>query len=551
MTSLRWTEGDPALQREIERQLAAGEAQCLHDNARRMVFRLQRANGDVLVKQFRVGSGRHALRERAKARLGRAPAAREWRMLTAMRAAGIPVPEPLALGTLANGDRLLALQWIDGTPLAEALRDAPAARRDLLAALAALVRRVHETGFVHGDLHAGNVLVAARGPVLLDWQHARPARTLGHRCSDLARLEFSLAPLVSRGRRLRVRRSVLELPATREKGVRDTLLRAGAAADARARGHARSRTASACRPGRLAAAFEAEGARGLRLRELGTDALTAIRAAHRAALAARDGRVCKSDARSSVTALEVAGQRVVVKETPFRGVARALADVWRGSAGFRAWRAGHGLLARRIGAALPLAFGERRVLGVPVSSWVVLEDLRPATSATLALEAGAAAAEEVLDALAHFAIALHRAGVDHGDLKGTHVLLQRAPSGLEPRLIDLEGVRFPVRLRAARRLHALAELNASLPDAYPAPLRRRAFRRYAAALPFRGGWQPALARVVRESLARKHRWTGAGCEEAGASPSPPRATGSSSTSRGSCRRGRRRSAARRRLRTSR
>jgi hypothetical protein len=296
--------------------------------------------------------------------------------------------------------------------------------------------------------------------------------------------------------------------------VRDTLLRAGAAADARAREHARSRTASACRPGRLAAAFEAEGARGLRLRELGSDALTAIRAA----LAARDGRVYKSDARSSVTALEVAGQRVVVKETPFRGVARALADVWRGSAGFRAWRAGHGLLARRIGAALPLAFGERRVLGVPVSSWVVLEDLQPATSATLALEAGAAAAEEVLDALAQFAIALHRAGVDHGDLKGTHILLQRTATGLEPRLIDLEGVRFPVRLRATRRLHSLAELNASLPDAYPAPLRRRAFRRYAAALPFRGGWQSALARVVCESLARRHRWTGAGCEAARRQP---------------------------------
>jgi hypothetical protein len=41
---------------------------------------------------------------------------------------------------------------------------------------------------------------------------------------------------------------------------------------------------------------------------------------------------------------------------------------------------------------------------------------------------------------------------------------------------------------------------------------------------------------VRESLARRHRWTGAGCEAA--SPSPPPATGSSSTTRGSCRRGR-------------
>jgi hypothetical protein len=46
--------------------------------------------------------------------------------------------------------------------------------------------------------------------------------------------------------------------------------------------------------------------------------------------------------------------------------------------------------------------------------------------------------------------------------------------------IDLEGVRFPRRLREARRLRAIVELNASLPDSYPALLRCRAFRRYAA-----------------------------------------------------------------------
>jgi hypothetical protein len=284
------------------------------------------------------------------------------------------------------------------------------------------------------------------------------------------------------------------------------------------------------------------------LHELGEGEVAAIWAAHCDALAKRDARVLKSDARSSVTALDVGGRRVVVKETPFRGASRALADAVRGSAGFRAWRAGHGLRERRIGAALPLAYAETRRFGVPVASWVVLGDLRPAADAAFALGEGAATAEEVLDALAHLAIALHRAGVDHGDLKATHVLLPRGATGLAPRLIDLEGVRFPTRLPDARRLRALAELNASLPDAYPAALRRRSFRRYAAALPFAIGWRRAQARIVRESLARKHRWTGAGCEATdgeGASPSPPPATGSSSTRPGSCRRGRSQSAVRR------
>jgi tRNA A-37 threonylcarbamoyl transferase component Bud32 len=509
MTAARWSQGDATLHAEIEHHLATGTLEPLHDNPRRVVFRVQTSIGDVLLKQFRGGSGRHALRERWKARLGRAPAAREWRMLTTMRNAGVPVPEPLALGALANGDRLLALRWIDGVGFEAALRGDASVRRMLLSELAALVRRVHDAGFVHGDLHLGNLLVDASGPVLLDWQHARATRALSQRRADLARLEFSLAPVVSRSRRLRLREQVLGISRPLDAASRARLLEAGAAADERAREHARSRTASACRAGRLATRFE----RGLRLREIAEADVIAIRAAHADALANPDARVLKRDARSSVTAHEIAGRRVVVKYTPFRGVARALADLLRGSAGFRAWRGGHGLRERRIGAALPLAFDEIRHFGVPLASWVVLEDLRPAIDAAFALDDGATTAEEVLDALTHLAIVLHRAGVEHGDLKATHILLPRSAGRLAPQLIDLEGVRFPSRVTDSHRLSALAELNASLPDAYPAPLRRQAFRRYAAALPFASGWRSAQTQLVRASLARGHRWTGAGCAE--------------------------------------
>jgi hypothetical protein len=183
----------------------------------------------------------------------------------------------------------------------------------------------------------------------------------------------------------------------------------------------------------------------------------------------------------------------------------------RGSAGRRAWRGGHGLLVRGVGAARPLAFLERRVLGLPIASLVVLEDLRPAEPA----DAGTALPPEaVVEALGRLARALHRRGVDHGDLKASHVFVRAAPDGTEARLIDLEGVRFPRRLADARRRQALAELNASLPDRFPAEARRRAFARYAAALPFAAGRDAALRAIVDASLARRHRWSGAGCERA-------------------------------------
>jgi hypothetical protein len=329
---------------------------------------------------------------------------------------------------------------------------------------------------------------------------------------------------------------VLGVAAPFDAAARTALRAAGRAVERRAAAHARARTRRSCRPGRVAAAFSAEGMRGLRIHALAPGDLAALLAAHRDALARDDARVVDRDRRCAVTALSQAGWRVVVKETPWRGLGHALADAARGSAGARAWRGGHGLAARGLGAARPLAWGEQRRLGLPVVSWVVLEDLRPACCALDALASHAVDPAALADALARLAIALHRCGADHGDLKATHVWIDPVAPDLAPRLIDLDGVRFRRRVPDVRRERALAQLNASLPDALPAALRRRAFARYARALPWPDGASPALARVVRQSLARRHRWTGADCALGGPTPSPPGATGSSSTSPGSCRR---------------
>jgi hypothetical protein len=231
-------------------------------------------------------------------------------------------------------------------------------------------------------------------------------------------------------------------------------------------------------------------------------------AAHREALAAGDPRLLKSDERSRVSAVEVSGRRLLIKEVRFRGLARALVDALRGSAARRAWLGGHGLLARGVGAARPLAFLESRRAGLVLGSAVLLEDLRPLPDALDAAAQGDV--EAVLDALVELVATLHRRHIDHGDLKSTHIFLEERDGRLRARLIDLEGVRFRRRISPKRRLRALAELNASLPDSFP---------NHARCPPSRS--QPStpseataalLERLVAMSLARRHRWTGAGTE---------------------------------------
>jgi len=515
VTPVRWSAGDAATRRLLDRALDGGAGPdppvLLEEKAGRRRHLRVRADGAVLlVKHIRVGTARHRWRETAKAALGLGAAEREWRALRRLRAAGVPAPEPVALGRTADGDRLLVLRHLPGRPLDAALRACRAERRPLLVATGALVARLHAAGLVHRDLHAGNVRVTDRGPVLTDVGRVGRSRQARARRRDLACLDHSLEGLASRGDRVRVACAALGLSRPLDAEARRALRRAARASRRRARSRARSRVSRSLRPGRRFAHARTGAWRGLRLRAFAEAELAAALAAHARRDRPGGARTVKESGRSVVTRARLPVRDVVVKEVPARGPWRAARDGLRGSPARRAWRAGHGLQARGLPAATPLAFLERRRLGLPAASLVVLEALPEAAAA----HALARPPEETLAALTRALVALHRAAVSHRDLQADHVFLVPAGRGLEARLVDLDDVRFPRRLPDRRRRRALAQLAASLPDAVPDALRARAFAAYARALPFRGGREGrerALRRVVRESLRRRHRWTAPEC----------------------------------------
>jgi tRNA A-37 threonylcarbamoyl transferase component Bud32 len=513
---LRWLAGDASLREELALLLAsdAGAENVLllrEQPGRRRLLRARLASGERLfLKVFAGAPRRHRLREAAKRTLGLGGARREWRSLVALHARGVAVPEPRALAALPGGGFVIATRFLEGRTLAQTLASPAPGRRALLHAVGDLVASLHAAGFAHRDLHHGNILVGPDGVFLLDVQAALPLRTAAARLRDLGELDHSLAGALSLADRVRVRARALRFARPFRAGERAQLRAAGEASQARARAHARSRTRRARRPGRRYAQLR-DGARaGLRLRRIEEAMLLEALRAHELALAGQGSQVLQQRARSSVTRCEVAGLAVVAKEWRARGWLRALADRLRGSPAARAWRSGVGLRARRIGSAVPYAYLEQRRLGLPVASWLLLEDLRPA------LPADAAAAQldgaRVADALASLLARLHRAGIRHGDLKGSHVFLAPRGGGLEARLIDLEDVRFSRRVSERARIRELAQLNASLPDALDDTLRCRAFARYRAAVPFRADAGECLRRVVAESLARQHRWSGRGCK---------------------------------------
>ena len=452
--------------------------------------------------------------------IGLRPADREWRALTALHARGFPVPRPIERERLARNRDLLVLERIAGKPVADVLSEEHACRGDLLPELGRAVARLHALGFVHGDLHAGNWIVGPFGDLhLLDLQRTRRTRSARARLRDLADLDFSLQRHgVSLSARVDLRRAALgesrPLEAERKILAIDRLARS------RAERHYKSRTRRTRRAGRLYKEVQTGAARGLRLERFSHAEVEAVLEGHCQNLAQGGEAVLKSDSRSRVTAVRIGSHRVVVKEVTKTGLGRTLADVFRGSPGRRAWVAGHGLRARGIDAATPFAFLESRSLGVPRSSLVILEDLRPWCPAhELVPERGPALSQMLLSLLKD----LHRHGIVHGDLQAPHIFVDPRPNASpNPRLIDLEGVRFTRRLSRRQRIQALAELNASIPDdLIPNAERLASFWRYTRWLPFtgirgsKGAQKSALDEIVRRSLARQHFWRGPCTEQGG------------------------------------
>ncbi|GIK15339.1 MAG: hypothetical protein BroJett003_03030 [Planctomycetota bacterium] len=150
----------------------------------------------------------------------------EWTWMRRLAESGIGVPKAVALAEERRGDRELRsavlITEVPGESLeawfARGSGSADDIRRRLIAPLASLIRRFHETGHVHRDLYAAHAFVeeTVAGPVfrLIDLQRVFRPRWRRRRwiVKDLASLSYSCpAGLVSRAARVRWLKHYLEV----------------------------------------------------------------------------------------------------------------------------------------------------------------------------------------------------------------------------------------------------------------------------------------------------------------------------------------------------
>ncbi|MBI4566071.1 MAG: hypothetical protein HY716_15400 [Planctomycetes bacterium] len=446
-------------------------AQIVKENAARLVRRVTPPQGPALYLKLFKDRGIWARLRRLLADR----AAHEFAVLEHLRRANIAAPIPVACG-VREGCSYLATEEIAGAKVLKAEAAgrhwSRAERVGLMDALGRFVRRVHDAGVRHDDLHLGNILfVGSLGhPTLYIIDAHRASRrsriSLESRIRALGFLLLSMQPFFGVTDQLRFLRAY-------DRSL--SLERVRRAYEVARERYAASRAARCIATGTQ---FQAE--RGAWLRRPMT-----LREA-RDLIHAKPLHEIKSVGRRRLWL--VASDRFV-REDP-----RAAAI----------WMNAHALDVRHVATPRLWARVGTRLVG----EW--LTDAQP-LDAYVASRFPAwppSRRREFAFRLARFVRGLHRNGVYHHDLKANNVLVRERPGeSLEFFAVDVDRVSFFRAVPAGRRLYNLAQLNAALGAPVTWGDRLAFYRSYAGHnREWNREWKVYAAHVMRLTRERKHRW---------------------------------------------
>jgi 3-deoxy-D-manno-octulosonic acid kinase len=133
--------------------------------------------------------------------LERTRAFREWRLLHAMRAEGLPVPVPVAARVIRSGWFYRADLITEALPAARPLSDAitgAVLQDDVWRKVGAAIAKFHRAGVHHADLNAHNILLGESAKVfLLDFDRGEKRTRGAWEQAVLSRLQRSLNKIKS------------------------------------------------------------------------------------------------------------------------------------------------------------------------------------------------------------------------------------------------------------------------------------------------------------------------------------------------------------------
>ena len=371
-------------------------------------------------------------------------------------------------------------------------------KKILLDKLALLIRDIHEKGFCHYDLHAGNILikfkkeqnVAGYDLYLMDLHRVKIFKSIStsKRMFNLAQIFNSLSSIVTKADKLDFIRSY---GSNALGGITDEneLVRQ---IDEQSSGirniHYRSRMKRCLKESSVFSRKRFSGIKMFYRTGYDTDSLQELIEKHNSALDNNDSAVIiKRDSKTVLTRhnfKDKTVQNVVVKQYRVGCFGRLLKSLFLGSAGRKAWVAGNGLRVYGFNTPLPLALIEKRILGIPTDSYLIMEEVKGSLEMDRYILKNFYNRKDIKKKkalISNFAKTLgemHKHNIFHHDLKTCNIMVKEKDTSFDFTFLDFDKVSFREEITVRKRVKNLTQINLSTPRLFTLTDRLRFLKEY-------------------------------------------------------------------------
>jgi serine/threonine protein kinase len=468
--------------------------------------------GDLFLKRYKI----QRFTDELKYLILPSKAQREWKMARLALHRGIPTPFPLAMAERRRWrvlrDALFITQAISpSVPLIEMLHEK--GYEDLIFRAALLIKQIHEAGFFHQDLHAGNILVNSNDEelYLIDLHRSRSMRRISGRRQlwNLAQFYYSVRGRLTSGAKEECLRLYYnDKGDISQRGIADVVRRIERLEDRIHRRHMKSRTKRCLKNSGGFYVTKEDGWRMSARRGWKTDELLEAVQEHKDILVKGKEGLIKEDRRTAITLFDFMKRRICVKEYRSEGALLRFKELFRRSKAWKGWLMGNGLVVRGIADITPLALLERRRWGLRQEAFLVMEsppDYRELRSYLQEICGDPHLHREkkqaFIKALAAFMASLYNLKVAHRDLKISNILVKENGNGWCFALTDWEDIGLDREISGKRLIKGLIQMNTSTPLSIRLKDRLRFLKAYFALIE-RADTGAVSREVVKESERR-------------------------------------------------
>jgi tRNA A-37 threonylcarbamoyl transferase component Bud32 len=437
-------------------------------------------------------------------------ARKEWLVADQLKKRNLNVPQPLGWMEKTHRGFLkesyyLSMAIGNGTSFIE---DSKKKMEDsCLDELAATVRRMHDFGLFHQDLHGGNFLWCGASFFITDLHRAKVLRSvsLDRRLLNLAQLFHSLRSSWGEGDRLRfIEKYFMDEPPSLEK--REKLFRKVQSLMVRLqRRQWQSRTKRCLKESTV---FSVKRGRGMTLyhrRDFPMDRLKKVIEEHLSLIKERPSALAKLSPGVIVSIVNDGRGKVGVKQFLYAHLGDIFKDLFRPSKGLKAWVAGNGLVARGIPSLRPLALLEQSDWRGWRESFLVMEASEKGLEMDRYILGGLGDIRRkrlFIKDFAQWLLHLHEKHLYHQDMKTCNILVSQNGETWDFHLLDLEDVRLDEKVDEKGLFKNLLQLNTSIPKAISRTDRLRFFKAYIREQPMIRNEKDFVYRLLEKSRQR-------------------------------------------------